>query len=167
MWLAAALARFPSGRRILIKAMKKRLMGIDYGDVRTGLAVSDPLGILAGGIGTFAAGGKRALAALIIGEAEKYGVDEFVIGNPINMNGTVGERSEKVRAFAEYLERESGKPVHMFDERCTTMAAHRILNMTDTRGKKRKAAVDTLSAQIILQNYMDMHKDDPNEGMTE
>ena len=55
----------------------------------------------------------------------------------------------------------------MFDERCTTMAAHRILNMTDTRGKKRKAAVDTLSAQIILQNYMDMHKDDPNEGMTE
>ena len=67
-------------------------MGIDYGDVRTGLAVSDPLGILAGGIGTFAAGGKRALAALIIGEAEKYGVDEFVIGNPINSNGKAVNR---------------------------------------------------------------------------
>lgn len=142
-------------------------MGIDYGDVRTGLAVSDPLGILAGGIGTFAPGGKRALAAFIIEEAEKYGIDEFVIGNPINMNGTVGERSEKVRDFAQYLERESGKPVHMFDERCTTMAAHRILNMTDTRGKKRKAAVDTLSAQIILQNYMDMHKNDPDQEQGE
>ena len=138
--------------------MKKILMGIDYGDKRTGLAVSDSLGILANGIGTVNEGGKRALVALIIREAEKYGVDEFVIGDPINMNGTVGERSEKARAFAAYLSEESGKPVHLFDERCTTMVAHQILNLTDTRGKKRKATVDTLSAQIILQNYMDMNK---------
>ncbi len=138
--------------------MKKILMGIDYGDKRTGLAVSDSLGILANGIGTFNEGGKRALAALIIEQAEKYRVDEFVIGDPINMNGTVGERSEKARAFAEYLSEKSGKPVHLFDERCTTMVAHQIMNLTDTRGKKRKAAVDTLSAQIILQNYMDMNK---------
>ena len=138
--------------------MKKILMGIDYGDKRTGLAVSDSLGILANGIGTVNEGGKRALVAFIIKEAEKYGVDEFVVGDPINMNGTVGERSEKARAFAEYLSDESGKPVHLFDERCTTMVAHQILNLTDTRGKKRKATVDTLSAQIILQNYMDMNK---------
>lgn len=140
--------------------MKKIRMGIDLGDVRTGLAVSDPLGILASGIGTFTANGKRALVQLIKEQAEKYRVEEFVIGNPINMNGTVGERSEKVRAFAEYLEKETGIKVIMFDERCTTMAAHQILNMTDTRGKKRKAAVDTLSAQIILQNYMDSHLED-------
>jgi len=138
--------------------MKKRLMGIDYGDVRTGIAVSDALGILACGVGTFKASGKRALIALIAEQAEAHGIDEFVMGNPINMNGTVGERSEKVRRLAEELEAETGKPVHLFDERCTTMAAHQILNMTDTRGKKRKDAVDTLSAQIILQNYMDSHK---------
>lgn len=140
--------------------MKKRLMGVDYGDVRTGLAVSDPLGILASGVGTFKATGRKALLALIEEKAAEYGVDEFVVGNPINMNGTVGERSEKAKRFAEELAAQSGKPVHLFDERCTTMAAHQILNVTDTRGKKRKEVVDTLSAQIILQNYIDSHKSD-------
>ncbi len=139
--------------------MKKIIMGIDYGDVRTGLAVSDSLGILANGIGTFKATGKRALVAIIKEQAEKYSVDEFVMGDPVNMNGTVGERAEKCRAFAEYLREELGKPVHMLDERCTTMMAHSILNMTDTRGKKRKNTVDTLSAQIILQNYIDSNRD--------
>lgn len=138
--------------------MKKILMGIDYGDVRTGLAVSDSLGILANGIGTFKASGKRALVAIITEQAQKYSVDEFILGNPINMNGTIGERSEKARSFGEYLSAQTGKPVHLFDERCTTMLAHNILNMTDTRGKKRKATVDTLSAQIILQNYLDMNR---------
>ncbi len=138
--------------------MKKRLMGIDYGDVRTGLAVSDSLGILACGLGTFKAPGKRALIALIAEKAEENGVDEFVMGNPINMNGTVGDRSEKAKRLAEELAAFTGKPVYLFDERCTTMAAHQILNLTDTRGKKRKDVVDTLSAQIILQNYMDSHK---------
>ena len=138
--------------------MAKRLMGIDLGDVRTGIAVSDPLGILASGVGTFKASGKKALLAIITEQAEKYSVDEFVVGNPINMNGTVGERSEKATAFAALLAEHTGKRVHLFDERCTTMAAHQILNMTDTRGQKRKNVVDTLSAQIILQNYMDSHK---------
>ncbi len=155
---ADSLIHCNTGGWIFPKLMKKILMGIDYGDVRTGIAVSDALGILASGVGTFNCTGKRALAQIIKEQAEKYHVDEFVMGNPINMNGTVGERSDKVRAFAEYLAEETGKPVHLFDERCTTMAAHQILNLTDTRGKKRKAVVDTLSAQIILQNYMDMHK---------
>lgn len=137
--------------------MKKILMGIDCGDVRTGLAVSDSLGILANGIGTFKAPGRRALIAIIIEQAEKYSVDEFVVGNPINMNGTVGERSLKAQKFASELEAASNKPVHLFDERCTTMVAHSIMNITNTRGKKRKESVDTLSAQIILQNYIDSH----------
>ena len=140
--------------------MKKILMGIDCGDVRTGLAVSDSLGILANGIGTFKAPGRRALIETILEQAEKYGVDEFVVGNPINMNGTVGERSLKAQKFASELERSAGKPVHLFDERCTTMVAHTIMNMTNTRGKKRKDNVDTLSAQIILQNYIDSHKNE-------
>ncbi len=136
----------------------KRLMGIDCGDVRTGIAVSDPLGILACGVGTFKAPGRRALIEIILEQAEKHGVEEFVVGNPINMNGTVGDRSLKAQKFASELEKVSGKPVHLFDERCTTMVAHSIMNVTDTRGKKRKENVDTLSAQIILQNYMDSHK---------
>lgn len=140
--------------------MKKILMGIDCGDVRTGLAVSDALGMMAHGIGTFKASGRRALIAIVTEEAVKHGVDEFVVGNPINMNGTVGERSLKAQKFAEELKEATGKPVHLFDERCTTMVAHSIMNLTDTRGKKRKDAVDTLSAQIILQNYMDSHKNE-------
>ena len=138
--------------------MKKILMGVDCGDVRTGLAVSDPLGMMAHGIGTFKASGRKALIVIVIDEANKHCVDEFVVGNPINMNGTVGERSLKAQKFASELEIKSGKPVHLFDERCTTMVAHSIMNLTDTRGKKRKESVDTLSAQIILQNYMDSHK---------
>lgn len=136
----------------------KRLMGIDVGVVRTGLAVSDPLGILASGIGTFKAPGREALVKIVLEQAQKYSVDEFVVGNPINMNGTVGESSLRIQKFAAELERQSGKPVHLFDERCTTMVAHQIMNLTDTRGKKRKDTVDTLSAQIILQNYMDSIK---------
>ena len=140
--------------------MKKILMGVDCGDVRTGIAVSDALGIMALGVGTFKASGRRALIAIVIEQGQKYNVDEFVVGNPINMNGTIGERSLKAQKFASELESESGKPVHLFDERCTTMVAHSIMNMTDTRGKKRKENVDTLSAQIILQNYMDSHKNE-------
>ena len=135
-----------------------RLLSIDYGKKRTGIAVSDPLGILACGVGTFKAPGRKALIAIILEQAEKHGVEEFVVGNPINMNGTVGDRSLKAQKFALELEKESGKPVHLFDERCTTMVAHSIMNLTDTRGKKRKQNVDTLSAQIILQSYLDRNR---------
>lgn len=133
----------------------KRIMGIDYGDRRTGIAVSDPLGMLAGGIGTIKAEGDRSLIAQIMKLTEEYEIEKFVLGNPVNMNGTEGPRSEKAKAFAEKLKKESGLEVILFDERCTTMQAHEIMNLTDTRGKKRKDNVDTLSAQIILQNYLD------------
>ena len=138
----------------------KRYLGVDYGDVRTGIAVSDPLGITASGVGTVKATGKRTLAETINNYVNEYGVEEIVMGYPVNMNGTEGERAQKVAGFAKYLEEVTGKPVKLFDERCTTMAAHQILNMTDTRGSKRKKVIDTLSAEIILQNYMDMHRND-------
>ncbi len=134
-----------------------RILGVDLGDVRTGLAVSDIMGFLANGIGTFTAATDEQLIELIGKQAKEYAVTKIVMGNPINMNGTIGERSLKVQAFAKLLEERLGIPVILFDERCTTMAAHQIMNLTDTRGKKRKAAVDTLSAQIILQNYLDSH----------
>lgn len=132
-----------------------RILGVDLGDSRTGLAVSDETCFLAGGIGTFTVYTEEKKLALILEKIAEYKVAEVVVGNPINMNGTRGERSERAEAFAARLREAAGIPVHLFDERCTTMQAHQIMNFTDTRGKKRKNAVDTLSAQIILQNYLD------------
>lgn len=139
-------------------AVTGRVLGIDYGDTRTGLAISDINGFLASGIGTIEAAGDRALIRKIKEEIESRGVVLIVVGDPINMNGTRGPRSEKAHAFADKLRAETGLPVVLVDERCTTMSAHAFLNETDTRGKKRKAVVDTLSAQIILQNYLDRNK---------
>lgn len=133
----------------------KRILGIDYGDVRTGIAVSDLLGMMANGVGTFKAESDEQLLAIVLEKAKYYDVSHFVMGHPINMNGTLGVRSEKVKAFAALLEEASGLPVVLVDERMTTMEAHRYLNISDTRGKKRKNVVDTLSAEIILQTYLD------------
>lgn len=138
--------------------MKDRILCVDFGDVRTGLAVSDPLGMLAVGLRTVTANGVNALIEKILACAQEYQVVRIVVGNPINMNGTHGERSLRCEAFANRLQEASGLPVELFDERCTTMEAHTIMNETNTRGKKRKNTVDTLSAQIILQNYLDAHR---------
>ncbi len=135
-----------------------RILGIDLGDVRTGLAMSDESCFLASGLGTFTAYTPEKALEQIMNAIRTYGVQEIVMGNPINMNGTRGERSQKMEAFAQRLREESGLPVILFDERCTTMQAHTILSFTDTRGKKRKNTVDTLSAEIILQNYLDQRK---------
>ena len=135
-----------------------RILGIDLGDVRTGLALSDESCFLASGIGTFTAYTEEKALAQILETIRAYQVEEIVMGNPVNMNGTRGERSQKVEAFAEKLREASGLPVTLFDERCTTMQAHTILSFTDTRGKKRKNTVDTLSAVIILLNYLDQRK---------
>lgn len=137
--------------------MGNRILGIDLGDVRTGLAVSDEAQFLANGIGTVRAKNRAALLDLIAETASEYQVCKIVMGYPINMNGTLGERSARVRAFADLLTQKTGLDVTLFDERCSTMAAHQILNFTDTYGKKRKETVDTLSAQIILQDYLDAH----------
>ena len=135
-----------------------RILGIDLGDVRTGLALSDESCFLASGLGTFTAYNEEKAMEQILSAIKTHRVEEIVMGNPVNMNGTRGERSQKVEAFAEKLRERSGLPVTLFDERCTTMQAHTILSFTDTRGKKRKNTVDTLSAEIILQNYIDSKK---------
>lgn len=136
----------------------KRILGVDYGEARTGIAVSDPLGIMACGVETIRSGKPEALAQRIAEYAERYDVSVIVIGNPVNMNGTVGPRSEKAVKLADTVRQLSQREVVLFDERCTTMLAHKIMNETDTRGRKRKNNVDTLSAEIILQNYMDSVK---------
>ena len=135
-----------------------KILGIDYGDKRTGLAISDALGFMASGVGTVRANGDRALLALIIEKINELGAKKIVLGNPINMDGSHGPRSQKAEAFAENLKEATGLEVILVDERCSTMEAYQYLNATDTRGKKRKDSVDTLSAQIILQDYLDMMK---------
>ena len=132
-----------------------KILGVDYGDVRTGLAVSDALGFLASGIGTIRPGGMRNTAVAVAEEAKKQNAVLIVIGMPKNMDGSEGFRAEAVRAFEALLSEYTDVPRVFYDERLSTVEAHRFLNLTDTKGKKRKEVVDTLSAQIILQNYLD------------
>ena len=135
-----------------------RYLGVDYGDVRTGLALSDPSGLLASGIGYIKESGMRHTAMKVAELAREHGAAKIVVGYPKNMDGSEGPRTEVVRAFVSLLEEECDLPILLFDERLSTMEAHRFLSMTDTRGKKRKQVVDTLSAQIILQDFLDKQK---------
>ena len=135
-----------------------RILGVDYGDVRTGLALSDPSGFLASGIGTVKPGGMRKTAEVMADAAEKNAVSLIVIGLPKNMDGSEGFRAEAVRAFAALLAEETEIPYVFYDERLSTACAHQILNLTETGGRRRKEVIDTLSAQIILQNYLDAQK---------
>ena len=135
-----------------------KYLGIDYGDKRTGLAECDPSGLIASGICTVSEGGMRNTAVRAAKEAEARGCKKIVIGLPKNMDGTEGERTDVIRAFAALLAEYTDIPIDFYDERMTTMAAYRFLGETGTFGKKRKAAVDTLSAEIILQNYIDRER---------
>lgn len=136
----------------------EKILAVDVGDKRTGLAVSDILGMTANGIGTVVEPNKEKLIMIIWEYAKTHGVKTVVMGYPVNMNGSIGERAEKMKWFAERFTEVTGLKVELVDERCTTMIAHGILNTTNTRGQKRKNVVDTLSAEIILQNYLDSKK---------
>lgn len=133
-------------------------MGVDYGDARTGLALN--AGSFAFGAGCVRAEGMRRTAEEVAAAAAEKSAELIVVGNPINMNGTEGPRSEKCRAFAKMLGELSGIPVELYDERLTTVSAHNIMSELNVRGKKRKDNVDELSATIILQDYIDRHKND-------
>ena len=135
-----------------------KYLGVDYGDVRTGLAECDISGMLASGICTVAEGGMRNTAVRVAKEAEARSCKKIVIGLPKNMDGTEGERAGVIRAFAEILSSLTDIPIDFYDERMSTMVAYRYLGATETFGKKRKDAVDTLSAEIILQGYIDKER---------
>ena len=140
---------------------KGAILGVDFGDKRTGLASCDPSRLIATAIGVIAPGGIEKTAEAVAIEAEKRGVSAIVVGLPVNMDGSEGGRAARYRKFARLLEeRLDGKniPVCLFDERMTTMTAARFLNETNTRGQKRKDVIDALSAQIILQNFIDKLK---------
>ena len=134
-------------------------MSVDFGDTRTGLAISDESRFLASGIGYISPGGIAKTADEVARIAIEQKAVAIVVGHPINMDGSHGPRAERAAEFASLLgERLVGVPIALFDERMTTMAASRYLNETNTRGKKRKGVIDTLSAQIILQNALDRLK---------
>ncbi len=141
-----------------IKNTKGRIMGVDFGEVRTGIAISDASRFLASGIGYIKEGGLHKTAEKIAEMVKEENVSAVVIGCPVNMNGTEGPRAERCRDLAREIGELTAIPVAMMDERMTTMAASRFLNETNTRGAKRKTVIDTLSAQIILQNFIDRLK---------
>ena len=148
------------GRETLITDLKNttgRILGVDFGDTRTGVAVSDISRFLASGIGYISPGGIEKTADKIAEIAREKGASAVVVGLPKNMDGSEGFRAERCREFAALLrEKLEGKvPVAMIDERLTTMSASRYLNETNTRGSKRNGVIDTLSAEIILQNALD------------
>ncbi len=136
----------------------EKILGVDYGDKRTGLACSDPSGFLASGIGYISVGGMRSTAEEVANTAKNNGCKKIVVGLPKNMDGSEGWRAETVRAFAEILGELTDCDIVMYDERLSTMQAHRMLSITDIKSKKRKQVIDTLSAQIILQNYLDSQR---------
>ena len=136
-----------------VRATTGRVLGVDYGEARTGLAISDATRFLASGIGNVQGGGLEKTAERVLEAAREHGAVAVVLGLPVNMNGTEGPKAARIRELAAMIEREL--PVYLMDERMTTMSAARYLNETNTRGKKRKGVIDTLSAQIILQNALD------------
>ena len=135
-----------------------KILAVDFGDTRTGLAVCDPSRLLASGIGYISHGGIEKSADAVAELAIQQKVSAMIVGLPVNMDGSEGSRAARCRKFATMLEERTSLPVAMFDERMTTMTAARYLNETNTRGKKRKTVIDTLSAQIILQNALDRLK---------
>ncbi|MDO5807399.1 MAG: Holliday junction resolvase RuvX [Lachnospiraceae bacterium] len=135
-----------------------RIMGLDFGSKTVGVAVSDPLGITAQGIEIVRRTSENKLRktlARIEALVAEYQVTEFVLGLPKNMNNTSGERVEKTMEFKAMLERRTGLPVHMWDERLTTVAADRTLIEAGVRRENRKEYVDMLAAVYILQGYLD------------
>ncbi|MBO4972304.1 MAG: Holliday junction resolvase RuvX [Clostridia bacterium] len=137
---------------------KGRLLGVDFGDRRTGIAVCDNTRFIASARETIVNNGLSDCVRQVVEIAKAENVSGIVIGLPVNMDGSYGERAEKCRYFGSLVESESGICVDFCDERMTTIEASRYLGESGTFGKKRKKVIDALSAQIILQNYIDKLK---------
>ncbi|WP_066688738.1 Holliday junction resolvase RuvX [Christensenella intestinihominis] len=132
-----------------------RVLGLDVGDIRIGVALSDLLMITAQGIETYTRKDEEADIRYFCDLMDKQDVDTLVVGLPKNMNGTIGEQAEKVQDFAGKLKAACGRKLIYWDERLTTKSAHRTLLEADMSRKKRKAVVDKIAAVYILQGYMD------------
>jgi putative Holliday junction resolvase len=132
-----------------------RILAIDYGSRRMGLAVSDALGITAQGIATLQRRNKRADFAYMARIVRQYQVHEIVLGYPLRMSGEEGIQSAKVSEFAEELRQKLQLPVHLWDERLTSAEANRVLREAELSTQKRAAAVDQMAAVLILQSFLE------------
>lgn len=135
-----------------------KIMAVDYGESRTGIAVSDVTEFLASPVGIIKE--KNTLKAIekIAQQAKQLGAQMIVVGNPVNMDGTRGERSEKCRFVADEVAKLVDVPVEMWDERSTTKTALNMLSDNGTYGKKRKEVLDAVAATVILENFMQYRK---------
>ena len=129
-------------------------MAVDYGDARTGIAVSDESASLAGEVWVIQEKDQEAVARIVASGAVSRNAKLIVVGFPRNMNGSVGPRAEKSKLLAEMLRSQCDIEVVLWDERMTTMSAHRILTDTGRFGKKRKKSVDAVAASLILESYL-------------
>ena len=137
-----------------------RILGVDFGDSRTGFAISDSLGFGATPLPALKEKNMLKVADYTAELAKEHQAEKIVLGFPKNMNGTIGPRGEKTQAFAQALKERLGEetPVILWDERLTTVSAHHLMNETNIRGQKRKDLVDSVSASYILQGYLDSVK---------
>ena len=132
----------------------KKIMGIDYGDARTGVAISDLLCTIVGSTAVVNSHNTQKAIADIVRMAQENSVGEIVVGLPRNMDGTEGSRAQLCREFAQLLQEATGLLVTMWDERRTTVEAHNILSQHNYHGKKRKNTVDAVAASLILEGYL-------------
>ncbi len=132
-----------------------KLLGIDYGDARTGLSVSDPTGTLAGSPQVVSEWNKEKLLDKLTEFVKRERIDGIVLGYPKNMDGSRGPRAEKCEQFADALRERTGLDVTLWDERRTTVAAHDILRVNGKKTKKHRQTVDAVAAVLILQSYLD------------
>ena len=140
-----------------------KILAVDYGDARTGLAACDPGEMLASPVGTVEHWDPQKVAEEAAKAPKEVRAERIVVGHPLNMDGTAGPRAQLCREFAALLREASGLPVVLWDERQTTVTATRYLNATDTRGKKRKKVIDAVAATVILESYLGWRKNHPGE----
>lgn len=140
-----------------------RVMAIDYGDARTGVALSDPSGLLTGFTTVIHSRNRETVLAQLAALCKERGADRLVMGFPRNMDGTEGPRAALYREFAASLEEATGMPVRLWDERRTTVEAHQILSSQNYHGKKRKNTVDAVAASLILEGYLGYLRNHPEE----
>lgn len=134
-----------------------RKMGLDYGDVRIGIALSDIMGMIANGLETYTRKTEQEDLEYLDKLIKQHSVDTVVMGLPINMDGTSGDRVEVTKQFGQKLQEKSNVKVAYLDERLTSISAEKLLIEADVRRDKRKQVIDKIAATIILQNYLDIY----------
>lgn len=139
-------------------------MGLDVGEVRVGVALSDETGLIAQGLATLQRAGWKRDLEYLANAARKHGVRQFVIGNPLNLDGSPGQQTERILDFASRLREATRMPVVLWDERFTSVSAERVLIEGRVRREKRKKAIDRMAATIMLQSYLDSQNRHPWTG---